>query len=262
MSLAGRVALVTGGSRGIGRAIAIGLAEDGADVAINYRRDEAAAQETVEAIRALGRKAKAYQASVDDFEADKRMVEQVLEDFGPISILVNNAGIASRGQSVVDTDPAELVRVVATHAFGAHYLCKLVLPSMRTQPRGDIIMISSAATRNMAANGAPYNMAKAALEALALTLYKEERAYGIHVNIVAPGLVDTEMGRRLVRATQGVQDIHELDRAMPFGHVCRPEEVAAVVRFLVSDAASYVTGERIYVDGGGNIFAFDRARQA
>jgi len=260
MSLEGRVALVTGGGRGIGRAIAIGLAEDGADVAINYRRDEQAALETVEEIRKLGRKAKAYAASVDDFEADKRMGEAILQDFGPISILVNNAGIASRGLSVVDTDPAEVVRVVSTHAFGAHYLCKLVLPSMRTCPRGDIIMISSAATKSMAANGAPYNRAKAALEALALTLYKEERQYGIHVNIVAPGLVDTEMGRRLARATQGVQDIHQLDPAMPFGHGCAPEEVAAVVRFLVSDAASYITGERIYVDGGGNIFAYDRAR--
>jgi NAD(P)-dependent dehydrogenase (short-subunit alcohol dehydrogenase family) len=251
MSLEGRVALVSGGGRGIGRAIAIGLAKDGADVAINYRRDDEAAASAVAEIEAMGRKAKAYSASVDDFEADKAMVDRVLSDFGSIGILVNNAGIASRGNSVADTDPAEMERVVRTHAFGAHYLSKLCIPSMREQPRGDIVMITSGATRGLGANGAPYNMAKTAMEALAITLSKEERKHGVHVNIVAPGLVETEMGARLVRATQGVTDLRQLDAAMPFGHVCQPEEIADVVRFVVSDAARYMTGQRIYVDGGG-----------
>ena len=122
---------------------------------------------------------------------------------------------------------------------------------MRELPRGDVVVISSAATRSWAPNSAPYNMGKAALEALALTLANEERRHGIHVNIVAPGLVDTEMGRRLVKGAMGVDDIRTLDARMPFGRVCRPEDVAAVVRFVVSDAAGYVSGERIYVDGGG-----------
>ncbi len=251
MSLEGRVALVSGGGRGIGRAIALGLAADGADVAVNYRRDTEAAQETVAAIEKLGRKAKAYSASVDDFEADRAMVEQVLADFGSVGILVNNAGIASRGQSVADTDPEEMRRVVSTHAFGAHYLSKLCIPSMREQERGDIVMITSGATKGLGANGAPYNMAKSAMEALAIGLSKEERKNGIHVNIVAPGLVETEMGSRLVRATQGVTDMRQLDERMPFGHVCQPEEIADVVRFVVSDAARYMTGQRLYVDGGG-----------
>jgi NAD(P)-dependent dehydrogenase (short-subunit alcohol dehydrogenase family) len=103
----------------------------------------------------------------------------------------------------------------------------------------------------MGANGAPYNMGKAALEALALTLMKEERRHGIHVNIVAPGLVETEMGRRLARATMRVDDLRKLDAVMPFGHVCQPEDVANVVRFLVSERAGYVTGEKINVHGGG-----------
>ncbi len=252
MSLAGRVALVSGGGRGIGRAIALALAEDGADVAVNYRRDEAAAKQTVAEIEALHRRARGYAASVDRFDDDRAMVEAVLRDFGHVDILVNNAGIASRGLSVADTEPAELERVVATHAFGAHYLCKLVLPSMRARPRGDIVMISSAATLSMGANGAPYNMGKAALEALALTLVKEERRHGIHVNIVAPGLVETEMGRRLARAAMRVDDLRKLDAVMPFGHVCQPEDVANVVRFLVSEHAGYVTGEKINVHGGGN----------
>jgi 3-oxoacyl-[acyl-carrier protein] reductase len=140
---------------------------------------------------------------------------------------------------------------VRVHALGPHHLCKLVLPSMRQRSRGDIVMISSAATRSMNANGAPYNMGKAALEALAFTLAKEERPHGIHVNVVAPGLVDTEMGARLMRAVAGVEDLRALDAAMPFGRVCQPADVAAVVRFVVSDAARYVTGERLYVDGGG-----------
>lgn len=250
MSLEGRVALVTGGSRGIGRAIALGLAQDGADVAVNYRRDDEAAAETVAAIQKLGRKAKAYAASVDSWDEDEAMVRQVVEDFGSIGILVNNAGIASRGNSVYDTDPAEMERVVRAHAFGPHYLSKLVLPYMRDQERGDIVMISSVATTRNGGNGAPYNMGKAAMEALAKTLAKEERANNIHVNIVAPGLVETEMGKRLARATRGVADIHELDKSMPFGHVCSPEEIADVVRFVVSDAARYVTGQRIEVDGG------------
>lgn len=251
MSLEGRVALVTGSGRGVGRAIAIMLAADGADIAVNYRRDEASAAETVSVIEKLGRKVKAYQASIDSFEDDAEMVNLVEAELGPVSILVNNAGIASRGQSVVDTEPAELLRVVATHAFGPHYLAKLVLPKMRELTRGDIIMISSVASRSLGAFGAPYNMGKTAMEALAYTLAKEEKRYGIRVNIVAPGLVETEMGRRLMKATAGVDDLRQLDASMPFGRVCQPEDVANVVRFLVSDQNSYLTGERLYCDGGG-----------
>jgi 3-oxoacyl-[acyl-carrier protein] reductase len=248
--LAGRVALVTGGGRGIGKAIALGLAADGADVAINYRKDDAAAAETVAEIERLGRRAIAYGASVDDRDACEGMVAKVLDDFGAVDILVNNAGIASRGQTVADTDPAEMERVWRTHAFASWLCSKLVIPSMRTRPRGDIVMISSAASVYMAGNSAPYNMAKAALEALAWTLSKEERRNGIHVNVVAPGLVDTEMGRRLVKGVSGVEDIRTMDDRSPFGHVCSPEEVAEVVRFVVSERASYITGQRIGVDGG------------
>jgi 3-oxoacyl-[acyl-carrier protein] reductase len=251
MSLSGRVALVSGASRGVGRAIALALAEDGADIAVNYRREAAEAEATVAAVKALGRKAQAYQASIDDYEQDKAMIDAVVADFGRLDILVHNAGIASRGRSVVDTDPTEPLRLFATHAQGAHHLAALALPHIRKQPRGDVIVISSVATLGHAANGAPYNMAKAALEALAYTLAKEERPNGVFVNIVAPGLVDTDMGQKLARATMGAEDIHALDSRMPFGHVCQPEEVAAVVRFLVSPANTYVTGEKINVHGGG-----------
>jgi NAD(P)-dependent dehydrogenase (short-subunit alcohol dehydrogenase family) len=250
MGLEGRVALVTGGGRGIGRAVSLALAEDGADVAINFRRDEQAAADTVADIEKIGRRAAKYHASVDSWDEDAAMVDAVLSDFDGVDILVNNAGIASRGHSVADTEPAEFERVWRTHAFGSFALSKLVLPGMRERPRGDIVMISSAATVHMAGYSSPYNVAKAGLEALARTLAKEERRHNIHVNVVAPGLVETEMGRRLVKGAMGVEDIATLDAGSPFGHVCTPEEVADVVRFLVSDAGGYLTDQKLTIDGG------------
>lgn len=251
MGLDGRVALVTGGGRGVGRGISELLASSGAAVAVNYRRDEEAAAATVAAIEAAGGTAKAYQASVTEPEENERMVGQVAADFGKLDILIQNGGIASRGLPVAKTDPAELQRVVATHALGPHHLASVAIPYMRENDRSDMVFISSVATLSHGANGAPYSMGKAAMESLAFTLAKEERPYGMHVNVVAPGLVATDMGTRLAKAMVGVEDINELDRIMPFGHVCTPEDVAKVVRFLVSGDAGYVTGEKINVHGGG-----------
>ncbi|MBI2168885.1 MAG: glucose 1-dehydrogenase [Actinobacteria bacterium] len=248
--MSGRVALVTGGGRGIGQAISLGLAADGATVAVNYRRDAEAAEQTVKEIETAGGTARTYQASVDSRDECAAMTDAVVADFGAVDILVNNAGIASRGQSVKSTDPDEFERVLRIHAMGSFWMCQAVIPSMRERPRGDVVFISSVATDQLAARGAPYNMAKAAEEALALTLAKEEVANGIRVNIVAPGLVDTEMGRRLVKGAAGIEDIRTLDGVMPLARVCTPDDVAGVVRFLVSDAGSYITGARIRVDGG------------
>lgn len=252
--LDGRVALVSGGGRGIGRAISELLAAHGAAVAVNYRRDREAATETVEAIAAAGGRAAAYEGSVADPESVAAMVDAVVADFGFVDILVCNAGIASKGMPVAATDPKELSNVVATHALGPHHLSRCVLPSMRTRPRGDIVMISSVATSHMGPNGAPYNMGKAAMEALAFTLAKEERPNGVHVNVVAPGLVETDMGVRLARAMTGqreLEDLRSLDASSPFGRVCQPIDVANVVLWLCSEGASYVTGQRIECDGGG-----------
>ena len=148
----------------------MGLAQDGATVAVNYRRDSDSAEETVKMIESAGGQARAYCASVDNLEEDQLMVSRIEEDFGPIAILVNNAGIASRGRMVADRDADELLRGVATHAIGPHYLSRLVLPGMRSLDRGDIVMISSVATRSLGSHGAPYNMGKTAMEALAYTL--------------------------------------------------------------------------------------------
>ena len=252
--LQGKVALVTGGGRGFGLSISLLLAQHGASIAVNYRRDKESAETTVADIIAAGGMATAHQGSTDDPVQNTALVAEVLAQYSGIDILVLNAGIASRGKSVAETEAEELWRLVATHALGPHQLCRDVLPSMRTRGRGDIIFISSVATNSMSANGAPYNMGKAAQEALASTLAKEEREHGIHVNVVAPGLVETDMGLRLARAMTGqreMQDMRSLDAAAPFGRVCQPEDVANVVLWFCSAEAGYVTGQRIEVDGGG-----------
>ena len=257
--LSGRVALVTGGGRGIGRGISELLAAQGAAVAINYHSGKDEAEETLQAILQDGGTAKIYGASVADYAESSKMVKEVIRDFGHIDILVNNAGIASRGKAVADTDAVEVEKLLAVHAVGAHQLCAAVLPSMRTQERGDIVFISSVATANNSAKGAPYNMGKAAMEALALTLAKEERKHGIRVNIAAPGLVETDMGVRLSRSLTGnkeLTDLRSLDENAPFGHVCQPIDVANVVLWFCSPGSAYVTGQRVQCDGGGAISSY------
>jgi 3-oxoacyl-[acyl-carrier protein] reductase len=250
LELAGRVALVSGGGRGIGRGISEELARAGATVAVVYHRDEAAAAETVQAIETAGGSATAHQAAVESFDDCQRLCLEVNAAHGVVGILVSNAGIASKGRSVAKTEPDEMARLFGIHVMGAFHLAHLLAPPMRNLPRGDIVMVSSVAARMNAGGGAPYNVAKSALDSLAFTLAKEEQRHGTHVNIVAPGLVESEMGRRLVKAS-GVEDIHSLDAVSPFGRVCSPSDVARVVLFLVSGLGGYVTGQRVEVDGGG-----------
>jgi 3-oxoacyl-[acyl-carrier protein] reductase len=248
--LEGRIALVTGGDRGIGKGISLALAESGADIAIVYRRDETAARETVKEINSLSRKAEIFHADVTNYDNVKEAVNQTIKTFGKIDILVNNAGIASRGNSILETDVSDLRRVLDTHVFGSFYFSQAVLPHMRQRPRGDIVFISSVAAEACSANGAPYNMAKAAMEALAMTLAKEERQHGIRVNVIRPGLVETEMGYKLAKATRGIQNMKELYPSSPFGRVAQPSDIGSVVAFLVSGKGEYITGAIIKVSGG------------
>lgn len=249
--LAGRVALVTGGGRGIGRGVALALAAAGADVAIGYHRHRERAAEVVELVEAAGRRALAVAAKVEERAAVEAMVATVADALGPPSILVASAGVASRFQPVAELDPAHFEKVVKVHAFGAFHCAAAVVPHMRSCRRGDIVFISSSeATGAHGANGAPYNVGKAAMEELAFTLANEEVAHGVRVNVVAPGLVVSDMAQRLVHSLTGA-DVTDLDDRFPLGHVCRPEEVGALVAALCGPAGSYVTGQRIAVDGGG-----------
>jgi len=252
--LAGRVAVVTGGSRGIGRATALELGAAGAGVVVHYRRSREAAKVTASAIEAAGGRAVAIPAAMGEPQDVDALAEAALEAFGFVDIVVNNAGDAGRRIAVADTYPAELRRQMTVEPLSAARLAQRLLPQMRERPRGDIVMISSSALAEMRPGAAAYNMAKAALEALALTLAKEEAANGVRVNIVAPGLVATSMAARWAQAGPGVEDRTEPIPGEPRGHMLEPCDVARVVARLVSDPASSATGQRIVVapgpDGG------------
>lgn len=246
----GRVALVTGGSRGVGRGIALRLAADGVHVAVNYRTDADAAARVVAEITAAGGTAKAYQASVTDPAEVRGMLESVERDLGTVDVLISNAGTASRGSAIGDTDRAEYQRLLDVHLLGPVDLLQQVLPGMRAAGRADVVVVSSTTAGELPRGAAAYSLAKLAMEAAALTLAKEERDHGVRVNIVRPGLVATDMGTRLVAAAAGTT-IEELDASYPFGRVARPSDVAGVVAFLVSADAEYLTGQTVVVDGGG-----------
>ena len=249
MGLEGRIALVTGGGRRIGAAICQSLARDGADVAINYVSNEAAARQTAAAVEGFGRRALVHRAAVGDRDEANGLVDATLAEFGTIDILVHCAGVLSSGPNLAETPPEEFRRVLDTNVLGAVWATQRALPALRSHDRSDVVVISSIASRALSPNWGPYNMAKAALEAMATTLAKEERANGLHVNMVAPGLVETDMGHE-VMAAYGVEDFRSIDANQPYGHVCTPGEVADVVAFLVSDGARYITNQRIGVDGG------------
>ncbi|MFN8506742.1 MAG: SDR family oxidoreductase [Dehalococcoidia bacterium] len=250
----GRVALVTGGSRGIGAAVARTLAAQGADIAINYHANRDAAEAVAAEVRALGRKAGIYQADVT-VEADcAAMAEAVARDLGPVGILVNNAGVGSvsEGQPPIATmSDDQLQRLLNAHVFGPLHLCRLLMPAMRELGRGDVIMVSSVAAQGYGPRMGVYAIAKAGMEAMAYTLAKEERQHGIRVNVVAPGLVETDMGKLLMSFTRGVGDMRQLDANMPFGFVCQPEDIANAIAFLCSDEGRYITNQRLTVNGGG-----------
>jgi len=249
--LLGRRALVTGGSRGIGRAIAIDLARAGADVAINYRRAKDEADAVVSDITALGRRCLAMAGDLSIASDVAAVADQTLSEFGDVDILVHNAGIASRGLAVRETTRDELERVMSVHALAPHDLTARLLPAMRKAERSDVIFISSAEVGAMHANGAPYNMGKSAMEALAFTLAKEEATHGVRVNIIAPGLVITDMGNRLVKSMTG-EGSEQLDEQnlFPFRRACRPEDIATAVTAVLSPSFAYMTGQRIGIDGG------------
>lgn len=249
MRLEGRVAIVTGGTRGIGKGIALCLARAGAELALVHRRDDEAAQNTAQEIEALGRKALLFKSDVSDYPRAQETVARVVETFGKVDILVNNAGMASQGLLVADTDPEEVLRVFKVHTLGAFNFTKAVLPYMRKGKRGDIIFISSATAIVCEPTYAPYVMAKMAIEGLAKCLAQEEKRNGLRVNVVAPGVVETEMARRWAKVRKGLT-VEDLRAATPFGRLTQPEDVGNLCVFLASEEAEQITGQVIALHGG------------
>ena len=243
-SLEGKKALVTGASRGIGRAIAAALAEAGADVAINYAGSAAAAAETAAAVEALGRKALLVQADVGKLDAFEQMVAQVLEAFGSLDILVNNAGI-TRDNLMMRMKEEDFDQVIETNLKGVFNGIKAVTRPMMKQRSGRIINISSVVGAIGNAGQANYAAAKAGVIGLTKSAARELAARGITVNCVAPGFIETDMTDKLP------EDIKtQMFGQIPLARFGQAAEVASVVRFLASDAASYMTGQTIHVDGG------------
>jgi 3-oxoacyl-[acyl-carrier protein] reductase len=242
--LNGKTALVTGASRGIGRAIALQLAEAGADVAVNYAGNEAAAGEVVQAIEALGRKALKIRANVASAAETDEMVKQTLEAFGKIDILVNNAGI-TRDNLIMRMKEEEFDEVIGTNLKGVFNCVKAVTRPMMKQRYGRIINISSVVGVLGNAGQANYVAAKAGVIGLTKSAARELASRNITVNAVAPGFIETDMTDKLPA------DLREqMLGQIPLAKLGKPEEVARVVRFLASDDASYMTGQTIHVDGG------------
>jgi len=244
MALDGKRAVVTGASRGIGRAIALALAAGGADVLINYAQHDGAAEEVATAIQKLGRQAAVYQADVADPVRASAMIQYAVKQFGGVDILVNNAGI-TRDNLVMLLRDEDWDSVLAVNLKGAFNCVRAVARSMLKARWGRIINISSVSGIVGNAGQANYAASKAGLIAFTKSVARELGSRNITVNAVAPGYIDTEMTRGLPEATKG-----KIVSQTALGRLGRPEEIAGVVVFLASQAASYITGQTIIVDGG------------
>jgi len=244
IDLTGKTALVTGGSRGIGRAIVLRLATQGADVAFSYKGNAAAAGEVVAAVEALGRKALAVQADAREQAGAEALVKAVLEAFGKIDILVNNAGI-TRDNLIMRMGADEWTDVLETNLSGAFWALKAVTRPMLKARSGRIINITSVSGQAGQMGQANYSSAKAGLIGLTKAAARELASRGITVNAVAPGFVLTELTQDLPEALMA-----QITERTPLGRFGTTEEIASAVAFLASDEAAYITGQVLAVDGG------------
>ena len=244
IDLSGRTAVVTGGSRGIGRAIVLRLATQGADVAFSYRGNAAAAEATAEEVRALGRTALPVNADVSQPESAETLIKQALDGLGKVDILVNNAGI-TRDDLIMRMGIDAWREVLETNLFGAFYTLKAVTRPMLKARSGRIINITSVSGQAGQMGQANYSSAKAGLIGLTKAAARELASRGITVNAVAPGFVLTELTQDLPEALQA-----QITERTPLGRFGTPQEIADAVAFLASDEAAYITGQVLAVDGG------------
>jgi 3-oxoacyl-[acyl-carrier protein] reductase len=244
VKLKGRVAIVTGSSRGIGRASALALAREGADIVVNYLEYEKEADETVDIIRKMGRQSFKVQADVRKFQCVLKMVEVTIKTFGRIDILVNNAGII-RDNTLRKMKLKEWESVLATNLTGVFHCTRAVLGTMLKQERGRIINISSVVGQMGNFGQTNYAASKAGVIGFTKSLARELARKGITVNAIAPGFTETSLVKNLPEKIKA-----ELLERIPMKRFARPEEIAAVVVFLASDASSFITGEVVNVNGG------------
>lgn len=249
MKLQDRVALVTGGSGGIGRAICTALARAGAAVALHYHRQQEQAESAAEEIRASGQRVELFQADVAVAAQAQMLVDRVVEAFGSLDILVNNAGITLGGGLVSDTPIEDWERVMDVNLNSVFYLSRAALPQMRRQQRGQIVNISSNAVNSLPGGSAAYATSKSGVVALTKVLSKEEARNGIRVNCICPGIIAAGMGMGALER-RGPELAQQFLNTVPLGRAGSAEEVAPTVVFLCSDEASYITGQNINVNGG------------
>jgi 3-oxoacyl-[acyl-carrier protein] reductase len=250
MTVTGKVAIVTGACRGIGRAIALALARDGFQLAIHYRRHENEARLLAKEIQSCGGRVKTVQADLELPEAAGRLVRAALDEFGQIDVLVNNAGTHLPGVRASEVKIEEWNRILQVNLTGPFLLIQAVLPSLRARRTGLIINLSSNVVQRFPALSAPYTVSKCGLDALTRILAKEEGVNGIRINSVAPGPIATDMLQETLE-TMGPEKTEAFIRSVPMQRLGRPEEIAEMVRFLVSEKASYITGQVFFVNGGG-----------
>lgn len=244
MTMEGKVALVTGGSRGIGRAICLELARRGAAVAVNFAGNEAAAQETAEACRALGAQAEIFRADVADPAACEELVKAVKERFGQVDILVNNAGITRDGL-LMTAKAEDFDQVLDTNLRGAYFCMKAASKLMMRQRYGRIVNLSSVVGLRGNAGQTGYAASKAGILGLTKAAAKELAARNITVNAVAPGFIHTDMTSVLPEKAK-----EAMLTTIPMGRPGAPEDVARAVAFFAEESAAYLTGQVLCVDGG------------
>ena len=244
MRLKDKIALVTGGSRGLGKAIALQLAKDGAEVVVNYVASADKAEEVVRTIQAAGGKAQAMKADVSSFEEVEKMVDTIYEQFGRIDILVNNAGV-NRDELLISMEKDDWNTVIATNLGGLFNCTKAVAKYMMVQKSGRIINMSSVAGERGGRGQSNYAASKGGVNAFTRSVAMELAPKKITVNAVAPGVIETEMSSTVIRRAKDI-----ILNSVALKRLGQPEEVARVVAFLASDDSSYITGEVIRVDGG------------
>lgn len=238
------VCLITGASRGIGRACALELAGQGFDVAVNYRKDVKGAEDTIKLVESLGRRASSFQGDVSSHQEAKSLIESVEKELGPLDVLVLNAGI-TKDALLVRMNEEDWDRVLEVNLKGVYNAAKWAARSMMRRKRGRIIAISSVVALTGNTGQANYCASKAGVIGFVRALARELSRYGITANAVAPGYIQTDMTENL---PEGARE--SLSRAIPLGRLGTPEDVASAVGFLAGENSAYITGQVLPVDGG------------